>query len=72
MTDSERLDFLERLLLRKRKLAGKVYTQDTDIHIDALGCSIYARSGIGSEIEFDGVGDTVREAIDDAIDSGEA
>jgi len=67
MTDTERLDFLESLLLRKKKLTRKEFWLGTDIHIDGGRCMIYARTGIGSNIEFDGIGDSVREAIDDAI-----
>lgn len=70
ITDKERIDFLESLLGRamypnKRHPA---YFLRTDIHIAGPEhCSIYARTGVGSNIDFQGHGKTVREAIDAAL-----
>ena len=70
ITDTDRINFLESLLLRKMKVTTKEFLLDSEMHINGeSGCIIYARSGVGSMIDFDGAGNSVREAIDDAIDS---
>lgn len=69
MSDTERLDFLESLRNRAGVFGHKqtVCPLSTDIHINSLGASIYARTGIGSNCEFSGRGATMREAIDSAM-----
>jgi hypothetical protein len=69
MTDQERLDFLDTLCQRTEYLGrGRRWSVSTDMHFSSLGVSIYARSGVGSQCEFQGHGQTVREAIDDAME----
>jgi len=67
--DAERIEFLESLLMRKdRIINGYQYYKSTDIHITGPeSCAIYARTGVGSNIDFQGHGKSVREAIDAAI-----
>ena len=69
-TDAERIDFLE--TLRNRAIfpnkKNPAYYKRTDIHISGPAhCTIYARTEIGSGIEFSGHGDSVRDAIDMAM-----
>ena len=69
-TDTERMEFLETLrnravFVNKRNPA---YYKCTDIHISGPNrCVLYARN-IGSGVEFEGHGESVREAIDMAIE----
>lgn len=68
-TDTERMDFLETLRNRTTFVNKKnpAYYKRTDIHISGPAhCAIYARTEIGC-IEFEGHGESVREAIDAAI-----
>ena len=68
-TDTERLDFLETLRNRTVFVNKKnpAYYQPTDIHIHGPDrCSLYARS-LGSDIVFQGHGESVRDALDAAI-----
>ena len=68
-TDMERLDFLETLRNRTVFVNKKnpAYYQPTDIHIHGPDrCSLYARS-LGSDIVFQGHGESVRDAIDAAM-----
>jgi hypothetical protein len=69
LKDAGRIEFLESLMQRTAKFghAGKVWPLATDFHINSMGASIYARTGVGSAYEFSGHGSTVREAIDAAI-----
>lgn len=70
-TDTERMNFLEQLRRRAMFVNKKnpAYFKRTDIHISGPDhCSIYARTGIGSDIEFQGHGLTMREAIDAAME----
>ena len=55
--DAERIKFLEQLHLSSKK---------TDMHFGgtSLGVSIYHRRGIGSILSGEGVGKSIREAID--------
>jgi hypothetical protein len=68
-TDTDRIEFLEGLkkrtvFINKKKPA---YFPCTDIHISGPEhCSIYCRNEIG-DIDFQGHGKTVREAIDETI-----
>ena len=69
VTDTERMDFLETLRNRTTFVNKKnpAYYQSTDIHIHGPDrCSLYARS-LGSDIVFQGHGESVREAIDAAM-----
>lgn len=68
-TDMERLDFLETLRNRTVFVNKKnpAYYQPTDIHIHGPDrCFLYARS-LGSNIVFQGHGESVRDAIDAAM-----
>jgi hypothetical protein len=69
-TDTERMDFLETLRNRTIFVNKKnpAYYKRTDIHISGPAhCAIYARTEIGSSVEFEGHGESVREAIDAAM-----
>jgi hypothetical protein len=71
-TDKEMMDFLESLRDRKRrfgKYSKNESWQSTDIHISGFSVSLYARAGIGSDIEFSGGGETVRECIAKAMEN---
>ena len=68
--DTKRMDFLETLRNRTIFVNKKnpAYYKRTDIHISGPAhCSIYARTEIGSGVEFEGQGESVREAIDAAM-----
>jgi hypothetical protein len=65
--DAERLDFLDTLTKRTHKVGRKFWPISSDMHFGALGVSLYVRTGIGSGIETQGNGATVRAAIDAAI-----
>jgi len=68
-TDSERIDFLETLRNRTVFVNKKnpAYYQPADIHIHGPDrCSLYARS-LGSDIVFQGHGESIRAAIDTAM-----
>ena len=67
--DTKRMDFLETLRNRTIFVNKKnpAYYKRTDIHISGPArCSIYART-LGSGVEFEGHGESVREAIDAAM-----
>jgi hypothetical protein len=69
MNDSDRLGFLESLRERAIFVNKKnpAYFKQTDIHITGPDhCSIYCRTEMG-DVELQGHGKTVREAIDDCM-----
>lgn len=71
-TDTERMDFLETLRNRTIFVNKKnpAYYKRTDIHISGPDhCAIFARTEIGSGVEFAGHGNTVRDAIDEAMNA---
>jgi hypothetical protein len=65
--DAERLDYLDTLTKRRLKTGRKLWPIASDMHFGASGVALYVRTGIGSKTETQGVGNTVRAAIDAAI-----
>lgn len=65
--DAERLDYLDTLTKRRLKIGRKLWPIASDMHFGASGVALYVRTGIGSKTETQGVGNTVRAAIDAAI-----
>ncbi len=64
--DSARLDYLDKVAARTLVLGKKVWSVTSDMHLGNRTVSLYVRTGIGSECESQGHGQTVRAAIDDA------
>jgi hypothetical protein len=64
--DAERLDYLDTLTKRRLRIGRKLWPIASDMHFGASGVALYVRTGIGSKTETQGVGNTVRAAIDAA------